>query len=58
MGAVVFVGMAKNWVERNRSASVNWRLFLKICASWALTLPLSGALAAMLTAALRGTARE
>ena len=54
----MFVGMAKNWVERNRSASVNWRLFLKICASWALTVPLSGALAAMLTAALRGTARE
>ena len=53
VGAVVFVGMARNGVK-----NVNWRMFLKICASWALTLPFSALLAAALTAALRGTAKE
>ena len=52
VGAVVFVGMAKHGAK-----NVNWWLFLKICISWACTLPFAGLLAAGLTAALRPTAK-
>ena len=50
VGAVVFVGML-----RNGPSNVEWPLFSKIAASWILTLPVAGCVAALGTAALRPT---
>ena len=50
VGAVVFVGML-----RNGPRNVEWPLFGKIAASWMLTLPVAGCVAALGTLALRPT---
>lgn len=48
VGAIVFVGLVSAGPK-----GVSWRLFGRIGASWILTIPFAGSLAAILTAMLR-----